>query len=222
MTFCRKQRIPDSRMLFSLSSEVTLISCTSLILPTNVLPLLSVQMMYFGYSHLIVSSCQMVPFVSTSYHKTRFGTLSTTRHTQLQSAYSVQDRHTSEILHVNEQVHPLSPPFAPWRRIAPVPETPCPYLNAKRWIKSRKQAIRSVIHQRIISNGFVINFSKWRIPVYNNREKLSISFAWRLNELQFKTRQNTKQYIYGYCKCKLQPFALTWCNNLISFEQHGP
>lgn len=206
-------------MLFSASSEVTLISCTSLILPTNVLPLLSVPMMYFGYTHLIVSSSQMVPFVSTSYHKTSFGTLSTTRHTQLQSAYSVQKGHTSEILHVTE-VFPLSPSFDPWRRTDPVPETPRPCLNAKRWIKPRKQAIRA--HQTIISNGFVINFSKWRIPVYNNRAKLSISFAWRLIELLLKARQSTKQYIYGYCKCKPQPFALTWCNNLLSFEQHGP
>ena len=134
------------------------------------------------------------------------------------SPYSVQKGHTSEILHVTEKVLPLSPPFDPWRTDT-VPETPRPCLNAKRWIKFRKQAIRT--HQRIISNEFVINFSKWRIPVYN-RAKLSISFAWRLTELLFETRQNTKQYIYGYCKCKPQPFALTSCNNFLSFEQHGP
>jgi len=132
----------------------------------------------------------------------------------------VQKGHTSEILHVTE-VFPLSPSFDPWRRTDPVPETPRPCLNAKRWIKPRKQAIRA--HQTIISNGFVINFSKWRIPVYNNRAKLSISFAWRLIELLLKKQDRTPNNTFMdtvSVNHSLSPF--TWCNNLLPFEQHGP
>lgn len=106
----------------------------------------------------------------------------------------MQEGHISQIMHVTEQVLPLSPPFDPWRRTDSFPETPCPCLNAKRWMKSRKQAFRSVIYQRIISNGFVVNLANGEyryITTERNCQFLSRGVSLYYSSKQDRTSKKT-------------------------------